>query len=563
MDIKIGDKFKHYRGHGETYQVIAKGSSFGYDIKYRGTVSYDVSESFIENGLDGLDRSELRYKIKSGDIKTMNNGETCEIVRKEENGSIILRFENNKVLKFISVYAFTRGYATSERSNNKEYDIEIGDEVNLSGGFSGIITDVNYKEVKILVDDSKEFIWQLSCLGSRGTWVLTKSMLAELLIGRKRDAEDGLIAEITGVNGVKDITVTFSNGNIRHIAYKYFAENKILRSKIPDYTNARVYQKHEKMYATVLSNTGKYKDCFKVRFDDGTVVVVQRKSFLNGKAVKNPKTSKPIEIGECHKQTNGLYATVISINENNKSYGDIKLSNGVILHNYCLKRVRRGNLPKNDKALKSMNKYSGRVDTINGFYYEVLDRDDKVALIRWNDFYLETRCKSSMLSIKTPLIFRSQNTELRYGNIKVDKIESDIERECFYIYGTCTICGKYVKVESNKQLFGHNCYNDVNGDYFGLDVDVIQLSPYKFKFKYKDNTITELTLYGHSHKLRKVAHSSVRIRNKSKLAYIDKTDNRVLDMYFDEVKKRYICVTEKDKVRHIVVLNNDGGIRCF
>lgn len=553
MYIRVGDVLRSNRSNNYKYKIVSEGSSFGYNIEIKGKLIYDVETKFIEDGLNGLSRSELRYQIKSGDTKVMDNGEKCSIVRKEETGGIVLKFENGKVLKFVSTYAYTSGYATSERVDGKEYDIEIGEVVKLSGDMTGVVTKINYRYITILVENRVEIDFPIHTLGARDIWILTKSALSKLLVGEKRDASEGVVAEITDVSGIKDVTVTFSNGLVRHMTYNQFLTTENLMYERPSYINTRVWQEKEQMYATAIKSTGKHKDVFLIKFDDGTTVRAQRRSFLEGKSTKNPKKVRPIQIGECHKQANGLYATVISINEDNKENGDIELSNGVILHNYLLKRVRRGNLPKSSKAMKDIEKYRDKVYTIGNLYYEVLERDRKNILIRWNGFYLEVRGGCTRSRIKMPLLFRPNPRYINYKNITVDKIEADSVKECFYAYGTCNTCGKKVKVVADENGLGHNCYENVSTDYFGLDIDVRQTKPYVYEVKYRDNTKNVLDL-SNNRNFRILVHKELYARS-GKSVFINGTGEKVLDMYFDEIKKKYVCLVELNNKRYIKVLS--------
>lgn len=201
MSIRVGDVLRSKRSNNYKYKIVSEGSSFGYNIEIKGKLIYDVETKFIEDGLNGLSINELRYQIKSGDTKVMDNGEKCSIVCKEETGGIVLKFENGKVLKFVSTYAYTSGYATSERVEGKEYDIEIGEVVKLSGDMTGVVTKINYRYITILVENRVEIDFPIHTLGVRDIWILTKSALSKLLVGEKRDASERILSGmVTPIN---------------------------------------------------------------------------------------------------------------------------------------------------------------------------------------------------------------------------------------------------------------------------------------------------------------------------------------------------------------------------
>lgn len=542
--MEIGDIVKSRSGC--KFSVLSKGSSFGYnikDLKY-GKVCYDVDivkdkGSFVKCIWVRSSFSD----IKIGDTKKMLNGEICSVYKKSSDGTIDLQFEDGNVLSFSSYNAFVKGYATSDRTEGKKFDFEIGDIITVSGGLKGKIIELS--PTNLLVDVGG-VVCNFSLLVKRkGSFILPKKDIEKILVGKSKILDNGMTAKIIKTNGLNELTVELSNGEIfEKIRYGNFIKRGSFHKRA---LGERIYQEIEKDYATVI---GYKKDKILVEFSDGTKVYTYIRTFRNGRVKKVSKVLKHVVVGGKVVQKSGFVAEVISKNSDRSI--NVRLSNGDVFNNIPTHAYRKGYV--SSTGYKSLNdkfadKYCcGYTNSLYGFKFRVVSIEKGSVVLEWNDCYTESVKRSSIKSNMIPKIFTNKAASLRYKDIVVDRFECSKDSGCFIVYGTCRKCGKSMVCSTLDGYSGHNCLEGVTKDYFGVDVSVTLDEHCDLIVNYEDGTSRVLC---NAESL--LVHPKLKTKGGAMSLSEDKK-SKVRSMYYDKSLKRYVCVVEKDKKRFLTML---------
>ena len=174
-------------------------------------------------------------------------------------------------------------------------------------------------------------------------------------VGETNIMKCGLLAEIIHYNNARDITVKFSDGNIRvGVPYDSFKKG-ILKSTTNRRKNLEVGDKY-------VSNSGfKYEVVKKlsnnravVRFEDGIEHDYCISSVKSG-SIAHPsqsrfKRDKSLYIGETYRHTSGELMTIIGYRSSTDI--DIRFEDGTIVHNKSYGSFRRGEISKFDKPYR-------------------------------------------------------------------------------------------------------------------------------------------------------------------------------------------------------------------
>lgn len=556
MDIKIGDRLNGRINNSIIeYCVIDKGTSFGYNLVSIEGYYYDVLPKLDKDGYLDIDKDFISYKYQVDDSKVLKNGEICTLLCKYEDGSCLLGFDNGKKLKFVSVFAFHNRYATSEREDGKEYDINVGDIVTCTHGMKGIVKNINSLEITIEVE-GVEAKFPIKYTGQRKKWVLDKDTLARLLVGKERIV-NGTKMKIKKVNNIKDLEVELDTGEVRVMSYTGFmgATRAIKNQHI---VGLKVYQQKEKMYAECIQSTGAY---LLIKFDDGTTSNALRQTFMEGKSTKVLRNRFKVKVGESIVQNNGLVATVLRIYDNYT--GDVQLSDGTVLKNVKLGRFREGSLSSgveiaynNKFEQKRMNK---RYDCVCGLYYHIVGYTKEEITVRWNDSYCETIDRGKVAYIKVPRCFITYKGKLRYKNIVIERVESNKDKESLIVHGNCATCGEPVVLDIMENMYGHNCMNKVSKDSLGVPILVEHIGYQRYSIIYEDGSRAK------SINLEKGQGTNCKIYHPELYCvcgnfYMYSCRDKVLSMYFDNTIGKYRVLAES-KIKERKIKTIGRGIK--
>ena len=540
MGIKIGDRLNGRINNSIIeYCVIDKGTSFGYNLVSIEGYYYDVLPKLDKDGYLDIDKDFISYRYQVDDSKVLKNGEICTLLCKYEDGSCLLGFENGKKLKFVSIFAFHNRYATSEREDGKEYDINVGDIVTCTHGMKGIVKNINSLEITIEVE-GVEAKFPIKYTGQRKKWVLDKDALARLLVGKKRIV-NGTKMKIKKVNSIKDLEVELDTGEVRVMSYTGFmgATRAIKNQHI---VGLKVYQQKEKMYAECIQSTGAY---LLIKFDDDTVSHVSRQTFMKGKSTKVLRNRFKVNVGDSVVQNNGTVATVLRIHDN--YMGDVQLSDGKVLNNVRLGRFMEGSLSEGAEIAYNrkleQKRSNKRYYCDYGLYYNIVLYTKEEIIIRWNDSYYETRKIGKVACIEMPRCFRKYSGQLRYQDIIIERVESNKDRKSLIIYGKCATCGASVVTDTADDIYSCNCIDKVIRDSLGVPISVEHIGYQRYSIIYEDGSRIE------GIKLEKGKGTNRRIYHPELYCvcgkfYMYSCRNKVLSMYFDKTIGRYRVVAE-------------------
>lgn len=566
MDIKIGDIL---HTPDKNYKVLKTGCSYGYDLLdlKNNKVFYDVvvvekrckTKSYYNIGTKYIGCS---YRV--GDRKQFKNGEYGILSKKNMDRSIEIKFDNGRVLKFTTIYAFHNGWATSEREDNKEYEISIGDEYILNKVIKGVVTDFKIGSPDITLGIGGKYV-KVSCITNFPPCKLRINNIKHVLIGEQRTFQDGLVGTIEDVEDLRNILVSFNNNTEKIMRYSRFKNNKSVKTE-PVLTKdtikeeidgiTRVYQKHLGMYAVIKEKVD--KEYFKVELEDGTIVNAGRHSFRKGVLTLKKKPTH-VKVGERVEQNNGRFAEVIAVHSGRKI--DVKFDDGEIRKNVSSSGFRQGSITNGRTdtwKCKLIEKNKDR-KTVCGLTFSVNSVDKDYIEILWNNSYKERRRRTDSASITSPKGFKyiKRYDKLLFKNIIIDSYileESDI-----YIKGICSICGKYIEGYVSELSLGHNCLENVM-DYFGLKINVEHKGVSNYKITYLDGYSYEIENFKISNKDNRITilYKGLKSVRGNGVYLSGGIRTKVLAMYFDESIKRYRAVVQSGRgtqvKRRLVVL---------
>ena len=569
MDIKIGDILRT-RNNKKGFKVLGKGTSYGYDlINLRNNKKmYDIIVRKNHEGSQyyNIDTKSSGTDYRVGDRKQFNSGEYGTLVNKNENGTISIEFDNGKTLKFLSIHAFHRGYATSDREEGKEYEVEIGDVFTFNKYIKGTVISTTLGSPKYVVDIGGKNV-TVACNKYFPQELLKMCEIQHVLLGEKMTYDDGLVGTIEDVENMSKILVSFSNGKDKIMTYERFKDPRPVKFERKPTINCgkiiygvtRVYQKNIGMYATVRQKIDSEK--IEVEFEDGSIEIVNRKGFKNGTLCKrNRRKPVLITVGEKIIQNDGRVAEVIKVHKGRLI--DVKFDDGEIRTNVSGGDFRVGSVTKGLTAslkYKMSQKYNNK-PTVFGLRFSLKDLGDNYAIILWNGLYEERIDRRYYSSIQTPSCFTysKKNNKLYYKNIEISKYT--FYKKDILIEGVCTICKKPIKAYVSEMEFGHNCLE--NGiDSLGCEIDVEKTGTNSYVVTYLDgykNVINRLNPLSPENSLGVYYKGIKNVRGCG--AYLCGGKRiKVLCMYYDKDIKKYRAVLQYDtpnrkKIRRLEIL---------
>ncbi len=556
MDIKIGDILRT-KQNKKGFKVLGNGMSYGYDLLNLKTnkIMYDiiVRKNNETSQYYNIDTRYCGINYRLGNRKQFNNGEYGTLIKKNANGTISIEFDNGKVLKFNTIHAWHNSWATSDREEGKEYEINVGDTFIFNKFIKGIVTDVELGQPKYTVNIGGKLI-VLDYSKTIHIERLKIHKIKHVLLGEKMTYDDGVVGTIEDVENMTNILVSFSNGENKIISYERFKNSKPIEFERNSAVTCckiiegvtRVYQKNIQMYATVKRRLG--HDKFEVVFEDGATDIVSRASFRKGVITRNRPKPVPITIGEKVKQNNGRIAEVIKIHKGRLI--DVKFGDGEVQKNVSGGNFRKGSITGGltESRNYSISQKYKNVPTVCGLYFSIVDFTDTSVVVEWNGTYKEEVDRRYYSMIQTPKGFTyiKKENKLYYKNIEITKYT--LFKDDILIKGVCSVCKKPIKAYISEMKLGHNCLED-GTDYFGLKINVKHKGVNKYKITYLDGysyEIEHLKVWNKDNKVTVLYKGLKNVRGNG--VYLSGgVRTKVLDMYFDESIKRYRAVVQSGR----------------
>ena len=374
-----------------------------------------------------------RNKYKDIIIKQNCGLDAWAVERLGYNEKYLFMFEDGRTCIGLST-GFEKGLLSPE-------PVTVGEIVVQSNGLVLECLEI-LDNNKVKIRDQYNNIRKVLSITFRGDNVTKKD--SDYSIGTKVYQKCGMYAKIIEYNGGRQIKVLFDNGVVKTVEKDKFMKGA-LSSTIRDVNwskvGDKVYQKCG-MYAELLEIVD--KDTYRVRFDNGDIRDINRKSFKSGSISKTTKTGKNhYRVGERVKQNCGEYAEVIKLLPNKRCI--VKFASGVKRECYC-SAFRNGSVSSNP-----LNKVyvRGSVHTNElGMVFEVIHGGSQYMNVRFEDGSTARVLRKSIIPEYCERIKRSREFRIRYKRTNEEILSVYFDKELGKYVGVLLRCGglRYIRV---------------------------------------------------------------------------------------------------------------------